>query len=251
MGAVPRDITTQPHLCLTWAIGECSMQGEGWAGWGTGQMARGFLTQSESRAPQGRARYRPRGWGQRCSGLPVLAGAQRGSGTCRAPVAPWDTVVWQGWGLGRLCSGVPCPWDKGPGGTAQAGAGHQGGLGGMGPVLPPARASHQGGLGGMGPVLPPARACGPFKPVDTSAQTLSWQSPRLPFVHCSQTLPLLPPTSLTPSPTGPSSRRLLPRSPSPVLPPTQPCSAPFSPASSRPWLRQSPSSWLCWPSSTG
>ena len=110
MGAVPRDITTQPHLCLTWAIGECSMQGEGWAGWGTGQMARGFLTQSESRAPQGRARYRPRGWGQRCSGLPVLAGAQRGSGTCRAPVAPWDTVVWQGWGLGRLCSGVPCPF---------------------------------------------------------------------------------------------------------------------------------------------
>lgn len=48
MGAVPRDITRQPHCCLTWAIGECSMQGEGWAGWGTGQMARGFLTQSES-----------------------------------------------------------------------------------------------------------------------------------------------------------------------------------------------------------
>ena len=48
MGAVPRDIIGQPHCCLAWAIGECSMQGKGWAGWGTGQMARGFLSQSES-----------------------------------------------------------------------------------------------------------------------------------------------------------------------------------------------------------
>ena len=68
MGAVFRDITRQPHCSLTWALGECSMQGEGWAGWGTRQMPRAFLSQSERRAPQGRARYRPRGWGRAAGG---------------------------------------------------------------------------------------------------------------------------------------------------------------------------------------
>lgn len=55
-GPVPTDVSRQLHGCLAWAIGECGTPGEGWAEWGTGQMAGGFLTQSESRAPQGRAR---------------------------------------------------------------------------------------------------------------------------------------------------------------------------------------------------
>ena len=85
----------------------------------------------------------------------------------------------------------------------------------MGPVLSPARARSP-----FQPVDTSAR--GPFQPVDTSAQRLSWDSPWLPPVQCSQTLPLLPRRSLPALLPAPSSRRLLPRSPSPVLPPTQP-----------------------------
>ena len=198
MGAVPRDIARQPHCCLTWAIGECSMQGEGWAGWGPGQRARGFLTQSESRAPQGSARYRPRGWGQRCSGLPAVAGARRGFGDVPGARGSVGRCWVAGMGPRQTLLGCPLPFHG---------------------ARPRQRlAGHEGGLGRMGPRLSPARACGPFEPVDTSARTLSWDSPWLPSVQCSQALPWLPPTSLTPSPTGPQ----LPAPPAPLPQPRAP-----------------------------
>lgn len=111
-------------------------------------------------------------------------------------------------------------------------------------------AGHGGGLGRMGPTLSPARACSPFKPVDTSAQTLSWGSPGLPSGQCSQTPLLLPSTSLTPAPTSPQLQAPPAPLPQPRAPSHPALLSPFSPISSRPWLRQSPSPWLCWLSST-
>lgn len=230
MGAVPRDITTQPHLCLTWAIGECSMQGEGWAGWGTGQMAGGFLTQSESRAPRGRARYRPRGWGQRCWGLPVLAGAQRGSGDVLGTRGSMGRCRVAGMGPRETLLGCPLPIH---GAQPRQGLAIRAAWAGWAPCCLQPGPAAPSSLSTPVPKRFPGRARG--------------SHPGTAHKPCPCSLPPPAPPLLP----APGSRRLLPRSPSPVLPATQPCSAPFSPASSRPWLRQSPSSWLCWPSSTG
>lgn len=176
------------------------------------------------------------GTGLKYAGPPEAAGAQRGSGGVLGArgSAGRCGVGWQGWGLGRLYSRVPRPF-----------TGHS-----------PARGWPSGRLGQDGPHAASSRGLRPlpFKPVHTSAQTLSGDSPWLPSLQCSQSLPLLPPTSLSPSPPGPQLQAApapLPQPRAPSLPPTQPCSAPSSPTPSRPRFRHSPSSWPCWPPSTG
>ena len=128
MGAVPRAITRPPHCCLAWAIGECSRQGEGWACMGTGQMVGGFLSQSESRAPQGKARCLPGAAGRGARGCLRCQVPREALGMCRVPVAPWDAGLRQGWGLGRLSSAVPCsfPGHSPARGCDITGTGHNG-----------------------------------------------------------------------------------------------------------------------------
>lgn len=125
-------------------------------------------------------------------------------GVCWAPVAPRDAVGWGGRdGASGGSTRVSLALSQG---TAQPGAGHQ------------------GGLGRMGPTLPPAGACGPF-PSSLSTPvpkrfpgTARGSHPCSAHKACPCSLP--PPSA--PLLPAPSSRRLLPRSPSPVLPPSLP-----------------------------
>lgn len=55
------------------------MQGEGWAGWRTGQMPGGSETEREP-SPSGEGTVLPLGLGERGLGLPEMAGTQRGFG---------------------------------------------------------------------------------------------------------------------------------------------------------------------------
>lgn len=200
MRAVLKDTTGQPHCHLTLAIGEFRVGQEGWAGWEMEHMPRGFLTQSKSRAPQGRARYCPQGCAQvsRCWQVP-----RQVLGIRRLPVPPQDAAVSRdGASGGTHCSGVPCPF-----------TGHCA-----------ARAWPSGQLGQTGLMLSPARACGPLRPADSRARKLPLDSPWPAPAQCSQTLPLLPAPSLTPSPIRPGLQA------APASLPPAPCSFPSHPA---------------------
>ena len=127
-----------------------------------------------------------------------MPGAQRGSGD--VPRARGSVGRWAAGRDGALADSPRLSLAASQG-TAQPGAGHQ------------------GGLGRVGSMLAPASARGPVYALDTGAQRRSWDSLWLPPVHCS--LPLLLPTSLTPSPNRPQLQAApapLPQTPAPSHP---------------------------------
>lgn len=186
---------------------ECSMQGEGWAGWGPGRVAGGVSNPEREPSPSGQGTVPPSGLGEEVLRAP--SGARDPERLWGCAGGPWlhGTLLWGRERASADSARVSLALSRG---TAQTGAGHQGGLGRTGPMLSPARACGLSSLLTAVPKRFPGTARG--------------SHPCSAHKAC--------PCSLTPSP-------------------TQPYSAPFSPTLSRPWLRQSPSFWLCWPSSTG